>query len=112
MTEIPPKWLGFGNLIMTIHKNSYKRQEGGKLNYNVKKGREDVFSTTKVALKLSLIAVCSGLAECLSLVFYSHVQYCRHDTSGKILFTTCTSGQVVSTRQSELSSGKCISLVY
>ena len=43
MTEIPPKWLGFGNLIMTIHKNSYKRQEGGKLNYNVKKGREDVF---------------------------------------------------------------------
>ena len=42
----------------------------------------------------------------------SHVQYCRHDTSGKILFTTCTSGQVVSTRQSELSSGKCISLVY
>ena len=29
---------------MTIHKNSYKtRQEGGKLNYNFKKGREDVF---------------------------------------------------------------------
>ena len=69
MTEILQKCLGFGNLIMTIHKNSYKRQEGGKLNYNVKKGREDVFSTTKVALKLSLIAVCSGLAECLSLVF-------------------------------------------
>ena len=44
MTEIPQEWLGFGNLIMTIHKNSFKkRQEGGKLNYNFKKGREDVF---------------------------------------------------------------------
>ena len=42
----------------------------------------------------------------------NHVQHCGHDTSGKILFTTCTSGQVVSPRQSELSSGKCISLVY
>ena len=32
----------------------------------------------------------------------SRVQYCRHDRSGKILFTTCTSGQVVSTRHTEL----------
>ena len=64
------KCLGFGNLIMTIHKNSYKRQEGGKLNYNFKKGIEDIFSTTKNRFKtISLIAVCSGLAECLSLVF-------------------------------------------
>ena len=28
-------------------------------------------------------------------VLTNYVQYCRHDTSGKILFTTCTSGQVV-----------------
>ena len=41
----------------------------------------------------------------------SHVQYCQHDTRGKILFTICTSGQVVATRHTELSSGKCISLV-
>ena len=45
-------------------------------------------------------------------VLTNYVQYCRHDTSGKIRFTTCTSGQVVSTGQTELSSGKCISLVY
>ena len=39
-----------------------------------------------------------------------HVHNCRQDTSEKILFTTCTSGQVDSTRQTELSSGKCISI--
>ena len=58
------------------------------------------------------------LVNILKLAGHSHVQYCRHDTSGKILFTTCTSGQivatreVVSTRQTELSSGKCIALVH
>ena len=52
----------------------------------------------------------SDLFICTAI--FSHVQYCRHDTSGKILSTTCTSGQVVSTRQTELSSGNCISLVY
>ena len=36
------------------------------------------------------------------MAFVSHAQYCRHDTSGKMLFTTCTSGQVVSTRQTGL----------
>ena len=40
-----------------------------------------------------------------------HVQYCWHDTSGKILFTTGTIRQIVTTRHTELLSGKCISLV-
>ena len=70
------KCLGFDNLIMTIHKNSYKRQEGGKLNYNFKKGREDVFSTTKVALKLSLIAVCSASQNAFLLFFSGYLWSC------------------------------------
>ena len=38
----------------------------------------------------------------------AHIQYCRHDTSAKICFTTRMSGQVVSIKQSSL--GENVSL--
>ena len=42
--KFPPKMAWFWQSYHDIHKNCYKkREEGGKLNYNFKKEREDVF---------------------------------------------------------------------
>ena len=142
--KFPPKWLGFGNLIMTIHKNSYKRQEGGKLNYNFKKGREDVFKTIKNRFKTitdrsllwprrmpfsCFLQSCPILSTWHEWKNTFHNLYertsCLNSTVGVVEWkmhlisllgkatklSSRTSGQDVSTRQTELSSGKCISLV-
>jgi len=40
----------------------------------------------------------------------AHIQYCRHDTSAKICFTTCMSGQVVLIKVKQSSLEENVSL--
>lgn len=69
--------------------------ENGARNWYETRGREDrlrtLLSRPRTSIKCNLITVKPD---------QNYVQYCRLDTSRKIRFTTRTSGQTISTRQS------------
>ena len=70
MTEIPQEWLGFGNQLSWPYTRTVSRRDRREESSIITlKKEEKTFSDNKKSFLLSLIAVFSGLAECLSLVF-------------------------------------------